>query len=111
MPSLIDVRRRIRAVKSTLQLTKAMKMVERKYAFIAGGFAEIVTDRVSVLAPVAERAEDIDLARAEAAKRRAEAQLTKTGAASAANAERARLALLRALMRLQVSTRQPRMRG
>jgi ATP synthase F1 epsilon subunit len=39
------------------------KGTERKYAFLAAGFVEIVPDRVSVLAEVAERAEDIDLAR------------------------------------------------
>ena len=53
------------------------KGAEKKYAFIAGGFAEVVPDRVSILAQVAERAEDIDLARAEAAKRRAEERLAK----------------------------------
>jgi F-type H+-transporting ATPase subunit epsilon len=36
---------------------------ETTYAFVDGGFAEIVADRVSILAPVAERAEDIDRAR------------------------------------------------
>jgi F-type H+-transporting ATPase subunit epsilon len=85
------------------------KGTERKYAFLAGGFAEIVADRVSILAQVAERAEDIDLARAEASKRRAEERLAKP--VSEVDYERARIALLRALTRLQVSTRQPRMRG
>ena len=55
------------------------KGAEKKYAFIAGGFAEVVPDRVSILAQVAERAEDIDLARAEAAKRRAEERLAQAG--------------------------------
>jgi F-type H+-transporting ATPase subunit epsilon len=82
---------------------------ERKYAFIAGGFAEIVPDRVSILAQVAERAEDIDHARAEASKRRAEERLARPS--SELDYERARIALLRALTRLQVSTRQPRHRG
>ena len=84
------------------------KGTERKYAFIAGGFAEIVPDRVSILAQVAERAEDIDLARAEASKRRAEERLARPS--SEVDYERARIALLRALTRLQVSTRH-RMRG
>ena len=39
---------------------------EKVYAFVAGGFAEIVGDRVSILAQVAEHAEEIDLERAEA---------------------------------------------
>jgi F-type H+-transporting ATPase subunit epsilon len=84
------------------------KNTERKYAFLAGGFAEIVPDRVSILAQVAERAEDIDLARAEASKRRAEERLAKPSAE--VDYERARIALLRALTRLQVSMRQ-RTRG
>ncbi|HYN10803.1 MAG TPA: F0F1 ATP synthase subunit epsilon [Vicinamibacterales bacterium] len=85
------------------------KGTDRKYAFLAGGFAEIVPDRVSILAQVAERAEDIDLARAEASKRRAEERLAKP--TSEIDYERARIALLRALTRLQVSTRHPRARG
>jgi len=84
------------------------KGAEKKYAFIAKGFAEIVPDRVSILAHVAERAEDIDLARAEAAKRRAEERITKPS--SEIDIERARVALLRALTRVQVS-RHTRPRG
>lgn len=85
------------------------KGAEKKFAFIASGFAEIVPERVSILAHVAERAEDIDLARAEAAKRRAEERVSRPS--SEIDAERARIALLRALTRLQVSTRQTRPRG
>lgn len=71
------------------------------YAFVAGGFAEVVGDRVSVLAPIAERAEDIDLSRAEAAKRRAEERLAKP--APDTDFDRARIAMLRAITRLQIS--------
>lgn len=71
------------------------------YAFVAGGFAEVSGNRVSVLAPVAERAEDIDLARAEAAKRRAEERLAKP--LPDADFDRARIAMLRAITRLQIS--------
>jgi len=84
------------------------KGAEKKYAFIAKGFAEIVPERVSVLAHVAERAEDIDLARAEAAKRCAEDRIAKPS--SEIDIERARVALLRALTRVQVS-RHTRPRG
>jgi F-type H+-transporting ATPase subunit epsilon len=82
---------------------------EKKFAFIAGGFAEVVADRVSILAQVAERAEEIDLARAEAAKRRAEERLARPGVVDM-DFERARIALLRAITRLQVS-RHTRSRG
>jgi F-type H+-transporting ATPase subunit epsilon len=74
----------------------------KRYAFVAGGFAEVVGDRVSILAQVAEHAEDIDTERAEAAKRRAEEQLGRPAAADA-DFDRARVALLRAISRLQVA--------
>ena len=77
------------------------KGAEKTFAFVAGGFAEVVGDRVSVLAQIAERAEQIDEARAEAAKRRAEELLAKPAADM--DFEVARVALLRAITRLQVS--------
>jgi len=76
---------------------------EKFYAFVGGGFAEVLPDRVSILAPMAERAEDIDTARAEASKRRAEDRLARPS--SEIDAERARIAMMRALVRLQVSQR------
>jgi len=76
---------------------------EKHYAFIAGGFAEVLPDRVAILAQIAEKAEDIDTQRAEAAKRRAEDRLARPTADM--DTERARISLLRSLMRLQVSAR------
>jgi F-type H+-transporting ATPase subunit epsilon len=70
---------------------------------IAFGFAEVQPDRVTVLAQTAERPADIDVARAEAAKKRAEARLAT--AALDVDAERARIALLKSLIRLQVASR------
>ncbi len=78
------------------------KGTERRHAFVDGGFVEVLPDRVSVLAQVAERAEDIDLARAEASKRRAEGRLSQSSAADI-DGVRARVALLRAVTRLNVS--------
>jgi F-type H+-transporting ATPase subunit epsilon len=78
------------------------KGTEKTFAFIASGFAEVLPDRVSILAPVAERAEDIDHARAEAAKRQAESELSRP-IITEIDAERARIALLRAMSRLNVS--------
>ena len=73
-------------------------------------FAEVLPDRVIVLARVAEKAEDIDIARAEAAKRRAEERLAQVQARAGAgkidqDLDRARIALMKALVRLNVATR------
>lgn len=43
-----------------------------QYLFVAGGFLEVLPDKVVILADVAERAEDIDETRAEEARKRAE---------------------------------------
>src|SRR3977135_1966393 len=45
---------------------------EIHYLAVAFGFAEVQPDRVTILAEIAERADEIDLARAESAKKRAE---------------------------------------
>jgi F-type H+-transporting ATPase subunit epsilon len=73
------------------------------YLAVAFGFAEVQPDKVTILAQMAERADEIDLARAEAAKRRAEERLAAP--AVQLDAERARIALLKSLIRIQVGTR------
>jgi F-type H+-transporting ATPase subunit epsilon len=70
---------------------------------IAFGFAEVRPDGVTILAQIAERADEIDVARAEAAKRRAEERLARP--MMDMDSERARLALLKSLIRLQVASR------
>ena len=92
---------RPRAVARSAETGDVRKGNATIHAFIGGGFAEVTPDRVSILAPVAERAEDIDLARAEAAKRRAEERLAKPMAD--VDFERARISLLRAISRLDVA--------
>jgi F-type H+-transporting ATPase subunit epsilon len=77
--------------------------LERTYVAIAFGFAEVQPDRVTILAMVAEKAEEIDTARAEASLKRAEERLAR--ATLDMDAERARIALMKSLIRLQVSTR------
>jgi F-type H+-transporting ATPase subunit epsilon len=67
---------------------------------VVRGFAEVLPDRVTVLAETAERAEEIDLQRAEAAKARAEKRLTSHDANI--DWDRATVALQRALIRIQV---------
>ena len=67
---------------------------------VAWGFAEVLPDQVRVLAETAERAADIDLKRAEHAKERAEERMKKGGAV---DYDRARIALERAIIRIQVA--------
>ena len=78
---------------------------DKVYLSIAYGFAEVLPDRVTILARLAERAEDIDIERAESARRRAEERLAQSK--SDVDYERARTALSKSLMRLQVSARLP----
>ena len=79
---------------------------ERHYLAIAFGFAEVLPDRVTVLAQIAERAQDIDVSRAEAAKKRAEERVTRPqGPQADMDFERARVAMIKALTRLQVASR------
>src|SRR3982751_591813 len=53
---------------------------EKTYLSIAFGFAEVLPDRVTILAQLAEKAEEIDVSRAQEAKKRAEARLTQAKA-------------------------------
>ena len=76
---------------------------EKHYLSIAYGFAEVQPDRVTILAQIAEKADEIDLARAEAAKKRAEQRIASL--TMDMDAERARVALMKSLIRLQVATR------
>jgi F-type H+-transporting ATPase subunit epsilon len=75
------------------------------YLAIAFGFVEVLPERVTVLATIAERPEEIDVARAEAAKRRAEERLARPAAQSDVDFERARIALTKAQTRIQVASR------
>ena len=67
---------------------------------IIRGFAEVLPDRVSVLAEIAERAEDIDIKRAQDALKRAQELIAKGG--ENIDWDRASAALQRALVRIQV---------
>jgi F-type H+-transporting ATPase subunit epsilon len=64
------------------------------------GFAEVLPDRVSVLAETAERAEEIDINRAKEALKRAQELIAKGG--ENVDWDRASAALQRALVRIQV---------
>jgi F-type H+-transporting ATPase subunit epsilon len=76
---------------------------------VSGGFLEVRPDRVTVLADSAERAEDIDAARAEEAKRRAEERLGRQ--LDETDLARAEAALRRSLIRLRVAEKRRRRRA
>jgi len=78
---------------------------EKHYVAIAFGFVEVLPDSVTVLAQVGERAQEIDIQRAERAKQRAEALLASPTSSVDFDIERARVALMKSLIRLQVATR------
>jgi len=69
---------------------------------VFGGFMDVRSDRVVVLTDAAEPAEEIDASRAQQARERAQ-QVLAAGPASAADEQRARAELQRALVRLRVS--------
>ena len=71
-----------------------------EHVFISGGFADMNNNVLSVLAESAEKAQDIDEARAKAAKERAEKRLAEKS--DKVDETRANAALTRALMRLQI---------
>ncbi len=82
---------------------------EDEYIAIGGGFMEVGPDHVTVLADAAERADEIDIARAEAARKRAEALLKqKLDRIEFAKAE---AALRRAISRIDAANKMKRRRG
>jgi F-type H+-transporting ATPase subunit epsilon len=76
---------------------------QRHYLSVIFGFAEVLPDRVTILAQLAELPDEIDVARAEAARKRAELRLAQP--TMDLDFERARIALMKALIRIQVSTK------
>lgn len=74
------------------------------YVFISAGFAEVSNNKVTVLTEAAEKASEIDVARAQEAKKRAEACLLK--AEEDIDMARAEAAMHRAIIRLNISSLQ-----
>ena len=82
---------------------------EEESFFVTGGFLEVRDNQVAVLADASERAEEIDIARAEEARHRAEEALSeKRAGAELAVAE---AAMRRALIRLRLAQQARRRRG
>ena len=75
---------------------------DTKRLAVAWGFAEVLPHKVTILAETAERAEEIDVARAQAAKQRAEEEVRTAG--TGGNAE-AQAALQRANARIEVASK------
>ena len=73
---------------------------ETEFVAVSGGFLEVRPDVVTILAQSAEKAETIDLARAQAAKARAEQRLAEHQ--EAIDTQRAELALKRAMNRIKL---------
>jgi len=73
------------------------------YLSVAWGFAEVLPEKVTILAESAERAEEIDAKRAQEAKRRAESQLTTSNTEE--EFKQADAALQRADTRLEVAAK------
>ena len=73
---------------------------QTKRLAVAWGFAEVLQTKVTILAESAEKAEEIDTGRAEAAKKKAETELQKSGLEGNEEAEKA---LQRAQARLDVA--------
>jgi F-type H+-transporting ATPase subunit epsilon len=73
----------------------------KKQLHVSGGFLEVLPDKVSVLADVAEKPEEIDLARAQRARTRAEQNISSRG--EDVDFHQAELKLKRALIRIQLA--------
>jgi F-type H+-transporting ATPase subunit epsilon len=76
------------------------KGTDTRFVFVGSGFAEVMPDRVIILADSAEKSEDIDLERAKAAMKRAEERLKK---AEEIDFARATSSLERAITRVQIA--------
>src|SRR5688572_6873553 len=90
---------------ATLQVGEMWYRVgqEKHYLAVAFGFAEVLPDRLTVLAQIAQRPEDVDVPPAEAAKKRAAERTARPQ--TDVDFERARIAMTKSLIRLQVAAR------
>lgn len=73
-----------------------------RVVFVNGGFAEVLPDKVTILAESADRRRDIDVDRARAALKRAEERLAEVSRREDFNFRRAQIALQRAVTRIKI---------
>ena len=76
---------------------------EKTYFVLDFGMAEVLPDKVTVMVRLADKIEEIDVARQEADKKAAESDMQH--ASSLEDAERARIAMLTAMMKLRAAER------
>ncbi len=90
---------------ATLQVGELWYRTGQDTSFVAVsfGFAEVLPDRVTILAQIAESADHIDVTRAQTAVKRAKDRLARP--TQDMDVERARLAMLKSLVRLRVASR------
>ena len=88
---------------------RVKKGADEQSIVVAGGFMEVLDDKVTILADTAERSEEIDVASAEQARTRAQEALTNKEAGQA-DLEMAQAAMRLAALRLRVGQRRRRNR-
>jgi|SRR5687767_5884994 len=88
---------------------RVKKGADEQSIVVAGGFMEVLDDKVTVLADTAERSEEIDLAAAEQARTRAQDALANKDAGQA-DLEMAQAAMRLAALRLRIGQRRRRNR-
>ena len=76
---------------------------DRTFFVLDFGMAEVLPDKVTVLVRLADKPEEIDVDRQEADRRKAESELQHAGTLE--DAERARIAMLTAMMKLRAAER------
>jgi F-type H+-transporting ATPase subunit epsilon len=81
------------------------KGAEVRRLTVVNGYAEVLPDRVIVLAEVSERAEEIDVQRARTAAERAQSELAKATGAPEIDWQSASAALQRALVRVEAASK------
>jgi len=90
---------------ATLQVGELWYRTGQETSFVAVsfGFAEVLPDRVTILAQIAESGEQIDVTRAKNAEKHAKDLLARP--VTDIDIERARLAMLKSLVRLRVASK------
>ena len=90
---------------------RVVKGGEDAYIAVSGGFMEVMPTKVTILADTAERVEEIDIERAQAARDRAQQRVEERPSVTDVDVARAELALARSLIRLKVAEKSGQRRG